>query len=131
MTASTSATSTICARSVSRMRISGVPAVAQTVHRVDGVEGAVHRLELAADALHVRGDGRVVDHDVRVAHQRFAILDVPGIASERVHEPELGEREIDRRAAPARLETLHVELERPALDHFFARRRLAREISAT
>src|SRR4051812_39122765 len=151
MTASTSATNTICARSVRRIKRSpnrrpreggdlvsalieawnvifkrgprvrgddglGVPPVTEAVDRVDGGERRVYRLELAPDALHVRGDGRVVDHDVRIAHQALAILDVARIARERVHEPELGQREIDRRLAPGRLEALHVEAQRAALE---------------
>ena len=57
---------------------------------------------LRADALHVRGDGAVVDHHVGVAHQRVAVLHVAGMARERVHHPELGQREVDGRAAPGR-----------------------------
>src|SRR3954470_2391346 len=138
MTASTSATSTICARSVRRIQLSrrrfnaasGVPSIPEAVDSVDGGELRIYRLELAPDALHVRGDGRVVDHDVRIAHQALAILDVARIARERVHEPELGQREIDRRLTPGRLEALHVEAQRPALERLLGGGRLAQEIGA-
>src|SRR5207247_9841038 len=88
----------------------------------------IYGLELAPDALHVRGDGRVVDHDVRVAHQLLAVLDVPGKARERMHQPEFREREIDRGVAPRGLEALHVEPERPALERLLRSGRLAQQI---
>ena len=67
---------------------------------VDPVERRVERQELAPDALDVRRDRAVVDDDVGVAHQRVAVLDVAGMARERVHHPELGEREVDALAVP-------------------------------
>ena len=50
-------------------------------------------MELAADALDVRRDRAVVDDDVGVAHQCVAVLHVARMARERMHHPELGERE--------------------------------------
>src|SRR5437773_10544796 len=130
MTASASATSTTLARSGTLMPASGVPAISQAVDRVDGGESCVHGLELAPDALHVRSDGRVVDHDVRVAHQLLAVLDVPGEARERMHQPEFRQREIDCGVAPRGLEALHVEPERPALERLPRGWRLAQQIRA-
>ena len=51
---------------------------------------------------------------LRVAHQRVAVLDVAGKARERVHHPELGQREVDALAVPVRGQPLHVERERAA-----------------
>ena len=94
------------------------------------VEAGVDALELAADALDVRGDGRVVDHDVRVAHQLVAVLHVPREARERVHQPELGQREVDDLAAPRDREALHVQAQRAALDDLFAGGRLRQQVGA-
>src|SRR5436190_20845646 len=100
MTARTSATSTSFERRPTRKRtrcFSGVPSISEAVDGIDRAEFLVGGLELAPDALDVRGDGGVVDHDVRVAHQLLAILHMARIARERVHQPELGQREIDAR----------------------------------
>src|SRR5262249_29875717 len=77
MTASTNATRTTLLRKP----------IAKAIDRVDRGELTIDRLEFPADPLDVRGDGRVVDHDVRVAHQLLAILDVAGKARERMHQP--------------------------------------------
>ena len=50
----------------------------------------------------------------------------PGIARERVHHPELGQREVDALAVPVRGQALDVERERPALDDVLGRRRRRR-----
>src|SRR5215471_8009905 len=64
------------------------------------VERGVHGAELAAYALDVRSDGAVVHHDVRLAHQLVAVLDVPRKPGERMDHPELRQREFDAAAAP-------------------------------
>src|SRR5690606_33538196 len=50
-------------RRVARLRSGFLPPVAHAVHGLDVVEVRVDGLELAADALDVRGDGVVVQHD--------------------------------------------------------------------
>jgi len=86
------------------------------VDGVDGVERRVRGEKLAADALDVRGDGAVVHHQVGVTHQLLPALHVLGKLGERVHHPELGERELDRLLAPVHAEALQVERERAALE---------------
>src|SRR5579871_499811 len=56
------------------------PSIPHAVHRLDRVEARLERLELASNALHVRGDRVVVEHDVRRIHQLLPVLDVPGMA---------------------------------------------------
>src|SRR5262245_5590037 len=71
------------------------PAIAHAVDALDAVEAGVERRELPADALDVRGDGAVVHHHARLAHELLAVLDVPRVTGERVDDPELGERQVD------------------------------------
>src|ERR1700728_3425824 len=53
------------------------PSIPHTVRGLDRIEARIERLEFASDALHVRGDGVVVEHDIRRIHQLLAILHVP------------------------------------------------------
>src|SRR6266540_4590287 len=130
MSDSTSATSTTLARKLRRMPASSVPAVAEAVDRIDRPELLVDGLKLAPDALDVRRDGRVVDDDVRVAHQLLPVLDVARKARERMHQPELGQREVHGVSAPRGLEALHIESERHTLQHVLRRRRLREQVGA-
>src|SRR6185295_888711 len=107
----------IASRGPARRTLLLPPAVAHAVDALDAVEAGVERHELLADALDVRGDRAVVHHHARLAHQLLAVLDVAGMARERVDDPELRQREVDARAAPARDDPLHVEAQRSALDH--------------
>ena len=76
----------------------------------------------------MRGDRALVHDEVRLAHEALAVFHVAGKFRERVHHPELGERQPDGPAFPRRAEALRVELERPALEHFLGRFRLAQRI---
>src|SRR5512135_2680737 len=127
-----SETSASLTRRVMRTRIaaSGLPAVAHAVDRVDSVERGIDGEELVPYALHVRSDRGVVDDQVCFAHQLVAILDVARELGERVHHPELRQRERDGSTLPAYAEALQVERERAALEALLGRRRLAREIGA-
>src|SRR5215831_893633 len=107
----------IASRGPARRTLRLPPAVAHAVDALDAVEPGVERRELPADALDVRGDRAVVHDHARLAHQLLAVLDVPGVAGERVHDPELRQRQVHALAAPARLHALQVDHERPALDH--------------
>src|SRR4030088_756393 len=99
----------------------GVPAIAHAVHGVDAVERWVEDKKFSADALDVRGDGGIVDDDLRVAHHAVAILDVTRKRSQRMDHPELGKREIHTLAVPLRREALEIELQLAALDRFLDR----------
>ena len=46
---------------------------------------------------------------LRVAHQRVAVLDVARVARQRMHHPELGQREVDALAVPVGGQALHVD----------------------
>src|SRR6266852_8755419 len=72
------------------------PPVAHAVHRIDLLERRIDRGEFPADALHVRGDRALVYDQVRLAHEPLAVFHVAGEFRERVHHPELGERQPDR-----------------------------------
>src|SRR6266852_6139305 len=107
---------------------SRLPPVAHPVHCVDLRERRIDRGEFPADALHVRGDRALVHDQVRIAHKTLAVFHVAGEFRERVHHPELGERQRDGLVFPRRGEALRVELQGPALEHFLDRLRLAQRI---
>ena len=65
----------------------------------------------------MRGDRRVVDDDLRLAHQLIAILHVAGKAHERVHHPEFGHGQRHVRVVPGDAHAFGFELERTVLDH--------------
>ena len=90
----------------------------------------IDRLELAPDALHVRRDRAVVDDDVGVAHQRIAVLHVAGKARERMHHPELGQREVHALAVPVDGEALQVERKRSALEDVLGSGRRGQQLAA-
>src|SRR5439155_16192827 len=97
----------------------------------NAVELWIHCEKFAADALDVRSDGGIVDDDRGVAHEAVAVLDMTRKLGERVHHPELGQREIDACILPLRVETLQIEQEVAALDDILHRLRRRQEIATT
>src|SRR5262245_43573738 len=65
---------------------------------------------------------------MRVTHQLIAILDVPRELGERVHHPELGERELDILSLPAYGEAVQVQRQRSALNDLLALHGVALEL---
>src|SRR6185312_11844533 len=107
----------------------GTPAVAHAIHRIDGIKVGVDCEKLLPDALHVRGDRAVVDHDLCVSHELIAVLYVTWKLREAVHHPELCQRQIDRTAAPTHREPPKIQSQCPAVQHFFLRDRRAGKIA--
>src|SRR5262245_20284844 len=110
---------------------SGEPAIAHAVRGFDGGEGGVEGEELPADALDVRGDRVVVEHDVRGVHELLAILHVAGETRQRVHEPELRHRERYRLIVPERSHAIRIETQGAALQRLVRRLALRQRIDAT
>jgi len=69
--------------------------------------------------------------EIRLAHQRIAVLHVTGMARERVQHPELGDGELHRQVAPGGLEARRVEYQRAAHQPLAALHRLRERIHAT
>ncbi len=90
----------------------------------------LEHLELPADALDVRGDGVVVEHDVRRVHELLAVLHVAGMLRERVHDPELRQRQQHHLAVPLHLHAFGIERERAAADDLIVLMRLAQGVDA-
>src|SRR5689334_24492830 len=65
--------------------------------------------DVCSSDLDVRGHGALVDDEVRLAHQRIAVLHVAREFRQRVHHPELGERELHGTVLPRRGEALRSE----------------------
>src|SRR6185295_4214661 len=80
--------------------------------------------------LDVRGDRAVVDDGVRLAHQGVAVLDVTGKARERMHHPELRQREIDAPVVPVDGEALEIERKRSVLQDVLGARRRRQQFTA-
>src|SRR5215470_9012982 len=90
------------------------PAVAHAVDGLQAVECWLDALELAPDALHVRGDGVVIEHHIGRIHELLTAAHVSGMAGERMHDPELGERQQHHPVVPLHLHALGIEGERSA-----------------
>jgi hypothetical protein len=101
------------------------------MHGVDRVERGIDRDEFLAHALDVRGDGRVVDHDLGVAHQLVAAFHMARKAYERVHHPEFGhgQRHVD--AVPGHAHALGLDHQWPLRDHAVGGHRFAQGFEAT
>ena len=65
-----------------------MPAVAHTVHRLDGIEGGIDLVELASYAFDMGGNGVVVQHHAGGVHQLLAVFDVARVFGEGMHDPE-------------------------------------------
>src|SRR5262245_30056990 len=96
------------------------PSIAHAVDGLHGVEARIERLELAAQALDMRGDGVVVEHDVGRVHELLAILDVAGMTRERVQYPELGQGKQHDLAVPLRLHPLGIESQRSTVQYLIS-----------
>src|SRR5690606_7686120 len=78
-----------------------LPAVANAEHRLDLVERRVDLLELVAYAPDVAVDRVLLDVALpRDLHHGVVGLHVPRATRQRLHQPELRQRQIDRLAVP-------------------------------
>jgi hypothetical protein len=90
---------------------------------IDGlnrIEGGVDFDEFAPQPFDMRRDGVVIQNHVCRVHQLLPVLDVAGIAGERVHDPELGQAQRHRCAVPRGLHLLGVD-QQGAAPHDLAR----------
>ena len=76
----------------------------------------------------MRGDGAVIHHDMHLAHQLIAVFDMAGEFGQRMHNPELSEREFDGLAAPLHGKAVQVERERATRQQIFGGCGFAREV---
>ncbi len=106
------------------------PAIPHAIDGLDAVELRLEHLELPPDALDVRGDGVVVEHDVRRVHELLAVLHVAGMLREGVHDPELRQRKQHHLAVPLHLHAFGIERERAATNDLIVLVRLAQGIDA-
>src|SRR5436190_638318 len=99
-----------------RVASAGVPAVAHAVDGLDRVETGVHGEKLRPNPLYLRRDRPVVEDRIRRGHELLAALHVPRVLGERKDDPELGQCERDRVAAPVRRHPIAVEREGALLE---------------
>src|SRR5260370_17265774 len=98
-------------------------AISDAIERLDLGEFAVDDLELLAEPVDVAVDRTVIDIDVLAiggVHQLVAAFDMALARRQRFQDEELGDRELDRLAAPGAQMAPGIEQEIAALDHRLA-----------
>ncbi len=78
----------------------------------------------------MRRDRIVVEHGLRGVHELLAVLDVTRVTSQRMHEPEFGQREADRLPHPEHSHAIGVDLELTPAKAVSGRRRLLERIES-
>src|SRR5215470_8217485 len=125
------ARSSFSRRPAPRSSTFAMPAIAHTVHALDGIERVIERGELATDAFDVRGNGAIVYRQAGLAHQRIPVLHVARILRQRMHDPEFGQGQLERLPGPPRFHALEVQVEPAALPEVLRGGRRAHDLNAT